>query len=96
MDNEEKQARNENRRRARAGRRRKRKERQVIKAADEVIKETKATLTEVRGAAKSNERTTQPRRSPRLNPTETAGRASEAMNLGANMHSARAVTDLGQ
>ena len=96
MNNEEKQARNENRRRARAGRRRKRKERQVIKETDKVIQETKAALNDVKEAAKSKERTTQPRRSPRLNPTETAGSASESMNLGANMHSTQTVTDLGQ
>ena len=83
--NEEKQERNEIKRRARVGRRRKRKERQVLKEAKEVIKETKETLRDVR--------TTQPRRSPRLNPTETAGSAYESMNLGADMHSAGEVTE---
>ena len=86
--NEEKQAQNENRRRARAERRTRRKKKQVIKEVEEAIKETKEALKHTKAAAKSNKRTTQPRRLPRLNPIETAGRADESMNLGANMHSA--------
>ena len=67
-----------------------RKRKQVLKELGEVIQETKAALKQIKAAAKSNERTTQPRRSPRLNPIVTAERADESMYLGTNMHSAQA------
>ena len=66
----------------------KRKERQVMTEAKKAIKETKEALEEVR--------TTQPRRSPRLNPSQTARSAYESMNLGANMHRAREVANQEQ
>ena len=53
----------------------------MLKEAEKVVKETKTTLSEMR--------TTEPRRSPRLRKSETAGSAYEPMNLGANMHRAR-------
>ena len=81
MNNEEKKAQNENRRRARVGRSRKHKEHQILKEAEKVVKETKETLSEMG--------TTKPRRSPRLNTSETARSAYKPMNLGANMHRAR-------
>ena len=93
--NKEKQTRNENRKRTRVERRTRRKRKQVLKEVEETIQETKEALKEY-GAAKNKERTTQPRRSPRLNPSETERRANVSMSLRANMHSTRTVTDLRQ
>lgn len=88
MNNEERQAQNENRKRARAGRRNKRKKRQLMTEAKKAIEETKEAISE--------ERTTQRRRSPRLNPSKTVGSAYISKNLRADMHSAQAVTNRGQ
>ena len=107
MCNDKKKEQNENRKSARKERRKRRQRRQAMKEVDEVKEETKAALKDCRAAAKkrratkSNERTTQQRRLPRLNPVgtdqqHTAGRAYEAMNLRANMHSARARTNIEQ
>ena len=56
--------------------------------------ERDAAFTKLR--RETEERKTQLRRSPRLNPGETVGREYASMSLGTNMHSARTVTDLGQ
>ena len=69
-------------------RRTRRKRRKVIKDVEDAIQETKEAIQQTKAVAT--------RRSPRLNPGETAERANECMNLGANMHSARAARDLDQ
>ena len=86
--NEERQERNESRRNARVVRRSRRKKRKIIKEVADIIQETKETIQQTKAAA--------PRRSPRLNPIETATKVNNCMNLGANMHSARAARDLDQ
>ena len=86
--NQEKEERNESRRNARVVRRSRRKKRKIIKEVEEAIQETKEAIKTHKTVAK--------RRSPRLNPVETEGRANECMNLGANMHSARAAQSLDQ
>ena len=73
---------------ARIVRRTRRKRRKVLKEVEEAIQETKEAIQQTKTEAT--------RRSPRLNPVETAGRANEYMNLGANIHSARAAQSHGQ